>query len=337
MTSSSGEKVPVAVFGAGHLGKFHARIYAANPRAELVCVVDRDIERARTLANELGCEALTPDADVTGRVRAASVVVSTPAHADVAVPLLEKGVACLVEKPLAGNLEDADRIIAAARTGGAALTVGHVERFQPGLRRVREMQLRPRYIECHRLAPFTFRSTEVGVVHDLMIHDLDLVLDLVGSDVAEFDAVGGSILTPYEDLASVRMVFENGARANVTSSRVSLKPMRRFRMFASDSYVSLDFHTNSGLMVRKGPNFDRAKLAEFANATGEPRGDMVDEGLLGVEELELGGRERPLQAELDHFLACVQSGTEPEVRGEDGRRALALAERIVERVRSQSW
>lgn len=228
MTASS-RPLRVAVIGVGHLGKIHARIYAESPEAELVGVVDADGARAQEIGRELGCPGFSDPAQVPDDVDAVSVVVPTVHHAEVAVPLLERGVPCLVEKPLAGDLRSADSILQAAERGGATLAVGHVERFQPGLMRVRELGLKPRFLECHRLSSFSFRSMDVGVVHDLMIHDLDLVLHLVDSQVESLDASGGAILTDSEDMASVRLVFRNGVRANVTASRVSMSPMRPLR------------------------------------------------------------------------------------------------------------
>jgi predicted dehydrogenase len=332
-------RLRVAVIGVGHLGRFHARIYAEHPLCRLVAVVDPNAERARAVAAEAGCDALEDAAQLPADLDAVSVAVPTVDHARVAIPLLERGVPALIEKPLASSLEEADAILGAARRGGCQVAVGHVERFQPGLRKVREMGLRPRFIECHRLAPFSFRSLDVGVVHDLMIHDLDLVLDLVGSDVASFDAAGGAILTEREDLASVRLVFENGARANVTASRASLSPMRRFRLFSSEAYISLDFVKNYGLVVQKGPEWEagRRALREMEPAMLALQKDWITTRVLRVEELDLGGEQRPLQAELDSFLRAVKDGTAPEVTGEDGRRALALAERIAADIRAQRW
>ena len=333
------ELLRVAVVGAGHLGTYHGRILQAHPGCTLGWVVDNDPGKANKLAAELGCEALTSISDLPAELDAASVAVPTIYHADVATPLLERGVACLVEKPLAFSVAEADRMIAAAIAGGAALSVGHVERFQPGLRKVREMGLRPRFIECHRLAPFSFRSMDIGVVHDLMIHDLDLILDLMGTEVESIDAAGGKILTDAEDMASVRIVFADGGRANVTASRASLSPMRRFRMFSADCYVSLDFHKNYGLMVAKGPGWEAGK-ADLKNLSPEElaqRTDFVEKEMLEVIELPLEGEERPLQAEIDSFLTAVRDGTTPEVTGEDGRRALELADRIVAQLASQTW
>jgi predicted dehydrogenase len=329
----------VAVVGAGHLGRIHARILAHSPRAELVGVVDTDEARAGEVAAGLGCRALGGIADLPRDVEAAVVAVPTSAHEAVAVPLLRRGIACLVEKPIAPDLAAADRILAAAEEGGALLAVGHVERFEPGVRKLVELGVEPRFIECHRLSTFRFRGLDVGVVHDLMIHDLDLVLHFVRSEVEDLDASGGSILTDSVDLASVHLVFRNGARANVTASRVSLTPMRRFRMFSSSSYVSLDFTKNYALVVRKGPGWEkgREELRSMDPSELARRENFVNGELLDVSELELEGLEQPLQAELDSFLRCVESGAEPEVTGLDGRRALALAERITAAIRAQSW
>lgn len=329
----------VAVVGVGHLGRIHARILARHPLAELVCVVDSDESRARELATELHCRALGGIEDVPRDLDAAIVAVPTSFHEAVAVPLLERRIACLVEKPLAPDLAAADRILRAAEKSGALLAAGHVERFEPGVRKVAELGVQPRFIECHRLSTFRFRSLDVGVVHDLMIHDLDLVLHFTGSDVESFDASGGTILTDSLDLASVHLVFRNGARANVTASRVSLTPMRRFRLFSGSSYVSLDFTKNYGLVVRKGPGWEkgREELRTKDPAELARRENFVTGELLDVSELSLEGLEQPLQAELDSFLRCVASGAEPEVSGLDGRRALELAEKITAAIRAQSW
>jgi predicted dehydrogenase len=335
----SAGKTRVAVVGVGHLGRIHARILAHHPRAELVCVVDPDESRVGAVAAELGCRALGGIEDLPHDVAAAVVAVPTTFHEAVAVPLLARGVACLVEKPLAPELGAADRILAAASAGRALLAVGHVERFEPGVRKVAEWGVKPRFIECHRLSTFKPRSLDVGVVHDLMIHDLDLVLHFVASEVESLDASGGAILTDSIDLASVHLVFANGARANVTASRVSLTPMRRFRLFSSSSYVSLDFTKNYGLVVKKGPGWERGRddLRRLDPSELAKRGDFLAGDLLEVSELSLEGLEQPLQAELDSFLRSVETGTEPEVSGQDGRRALALVERITAAIQAQVW
>ncbi|MFT7667891.1 MAG: putative dehydrogenase [Planctomycetota bacterium] len=335
----SDRKLKVAVVGVGHLGKIHAMIYHEDPNAELVAVIDDDGDNAEKVAAMYGCLALSDPSEIPDGVEAVSVVVPTIHHAAVAAPLLERGLPCLVEKPLAGNLEDADTILAAAKKGGALLSVGHVERFQPGVRIVREMNMEPRFIEVHRLAPFSFRAMDVGVVHDLMIHDLDLILHFVDSEIESIDCAGGAILTDCEDVASVRLVFANGCRANLSASRASLEPMRRFRMFSSKGYVSLDFQKNYGLHVAKGEEWESGRVAL---RSADPlalalQKDWITEKVLSVTELTLEGEQRPLQAELAHFLDCVRTGSKPDVSGEDGRKALALAERISAAIKEQSW
>ncbi len=328
-----------AVVGVGHLGRVHAKILSENPLSELVCVVDLDEGRARSVGAEFGCRAVGDANDLPEDLDAATIVVPTSAHARVAVPLLERGVPCLVEKPLASSLAEADRLLAAAEKGGVCLAVGHVERFQPGVKKLRQLGMEPRFIECHRLSQFSFRALDVGVVHDLMIHDLDLVLDFVPSEVERLDAVGGVVFTNSVDLASVRIVFRNGVRANVTASRVSLAPMRRFRMFSSQGYVSLDFTANAGTLVRKGSAFDQGirDLRALPLSDRVPQAGFPGGGLLDVVQLELADGERPLQAELDSFLRSVSEGRAPEVTGLDGRRALELADRIVAEIRAQAW
>jgi predicted dehydrogenase len=329
----------VAVVGVGHLGRIHAKIYHEDPNADLIAVVDADGDRAAEVAAEFDCQALSDATELPAEVEAVSVVVPTVHHATTAVPLLERGLPCLVEKPLAANLEDADAILAAAERGGALLSVGHVERFQPGVRKVHAMAMEPRFIEVHRLAPFSFRAMDVGVVHDLMIHDLDLILHFVDSEIESIDCAGGAILTGCEDVASVRLVFANGARANLSASRASLEPMRRFRMFSSQGYVSLDFQKNYGIHIAKGEEWESGREAL---RTADPvmlamQKDWIVEKVLSVTELPLEGEQRPLQAELTHFQECVRTGAAPEVSGLDGRRALELAERITAAIEELTW
>jgi predicted dehydrogenase len=335
----SARPLRAAVIGVGHLGRIHAKIYHKNPGSELAFVCDIDERRARSVAVEFDSQALGGVTDLPDDIDVVSIVVPTTEHAAIAEPLLERGVACLVEKPMAVDLEEADRILAAAERGGAKLAVGHVERFQPGVRKVHELGMRPRFIECHRLAQFSFRSTDVSVVHDLMIHDLDLVLDLMGCDPVEVDAVGGKILTESEDIASVRLIFEDGGRANVSASRVSLKPMRRFRLFSNTGYVSLDFQENQGLLVQRGPGWEKFfETAQDRDPSEQAsQASLLMAGVFQSLPLELGGEERPLQAELDSFLANVREDTTPEVTGRDGRRALELAERITEQIQRAGW
>jgi predicted dehydrogenase len=323
----------VAVLGVGHLGRHHARILGELPEAELVAVVDPDEARGRELADLNRCRWQPTAEGLADEVEAAVVAVPTTLHLKVAGPLLAAGVACLVEKPLAPDPATCRALVEAARDGGALLGTGHVERFNPAVRRAMELGIRPRFIEAHRLAPYTFRSADVGVVLDLMIHDIDLALAWTGSEVVEVDAVGGASLSPAEDICSARLRFADGAVANLTASRLSLKAMRRFRIFGPDCYLSVDSQDRQALLVRKAAGFSTEAVAEAAASTDPVAGFK---GLLDVEELTIGADE-PLRAELQAFLAGVRGDAPLPVSGEDGMRAVEVAFRIMEALEASSW
>jgi len=315
-----------AVYGVGHLGRHHARILAGLPGARLVAVVDPDAGRGQDAARRHGCPWHRDGAALDGALDLAVVAVPTSLHAQVAAPLLRAGVSCLVEKPLAPTPEECRALIAAAAAGGSILAVGHVERFNPALRRAMELGIRPRFIEAHRMSPYPFRATDVGVVLDLMIHDLDLALSWTGSEIVSVDAVGGSTLSTTEDIASVRLRFADGAAANLTASRLSLKPLRRFRVFGPDSYVSADSRNRYALLVRKAPGFSPEAVAAAA-AAEDP--EAAFRGLLQIEELQLDDDE-PLRAELEDFVAAVRDRRAPRVPGADGLRAVEAAHRVLQ-------
>jgi len=231
----------VAVFGVGYLGRFHAQKYSAMEDVDLVGVVDSDGDRAREVARELGTRSYTSMDPIMDLIDAASVAVPTPSHASVAAPLLGRGIAVLVEKPLASTIEDARRIIEAAESSGAALQVGHLERFNPALVSLKDSISEPMFIEAHRISPFRARGTDVDVILDIMIHDLDIILELVGSPVESIEAVGVNVLTDTVDIANARLRFKSGCIANITSSRISADVMRKIRIFQKNAYISLDF------------------------------------------------------------------------------------------------
>ncbi len=304
-----GELLRAAVIGAGHLGTFHARKYAAEPGCQLVAVADVDLSRAQALALELRCRAVADFRELIPEIDCASVAVPTLHHGAVAGVLLDAGIDCLVEKPLARDTAEARMLVERARAGGALLQVGHLERFNPALTRLARTLTEPRFIECHRLAPFTPRGSDVDVVRDLMIHDLDLISLLVGREVERIDAVGVAILTPRFDLANARLRFAGGGVANVTASRVSAKRERKLRIFQSDAYLAFDLAAAHVRVARK-----------VGGGTGEP--------VIEWEEHDLAGGDA-LAAEIRAFLASVRTRTRPAVPGEDGVRALELCERIL--------
>jgi predicted dehydrogenase len=315
-----------AVFGVGHLGRHHARILADLPGVKLSAVVDPNAERGQAAGQRHGCAWHADATRLTGCFDLAVIAVPTTLHAEVAAPLLRQGVACLVEKPMAPTPDQCQLLIEAAAAGGATLAVGHVERFNPAVRRAMELGIRPRFIEAHRLSPYPFRATDVGVVLDLMIHDLDLALSWTGSAISSVDAVGGSTLSTTEDIVSVRLRFADGSAANLTASRLSLKPMRRFRVFGPDSYVSVDSSNRYALLVRKSPGFSPAAV-EAAATAADPAAAF--RSLLQIEELQLD-EDEPLRAELEDFVAAVTSGRSPRVTGADGLRAVEAAHRVLE-------
>ena len=297
-----------AVVGVGYFGVFHAEKYAALPGVQLAAVVDADRPRAEALAARLGTRGYASVAEMPGDVDVASVAVPTAEHAHVAGALIDRGIHVLVEKPMVRTLEEADALIAAARSRNVVLQAGHLERFNGALAAVRDRIGAPMFIESHRLAPFKPRSTDVDTVLDVMIHDLDLVLDLVPSTVVEIRASGIPVLTDHVDIAHARLAFANGCVANVTASRVSLKSMRKTRLFARDRYVSIDFQSGEVTIAAKraGPGAAPGLPPIALEAFVAPPGD-------------------PLLEEVRAFVAAVRRRGAVPVDGEAGRRALALA------------
>lgn len=325
----------VGVVGVGHLGKEHARVYAGLEDVELVGVVDSDPAAARAVARKFKTEwSETPDL-LLDRAQAVSIVVPTLHHHTVALPFLQRGISLLVEKPLTYRVEHARDLVAAAAKSGARLQVGHIERFNPGFKAIAGYGLKPVFIECHRLSPFRFRSADVGVVFDLMIHDLDIIHCLVQSEVKRVEAVGVPVISRHEDIANARITFDSGCVANVTASRISLKNMRRIRFFAPDCYVSIDTLEKTATVYRKKPGFEEAarKLRHASHTRillemgRVAYGDLVD-----IQTLHLG-EEEPLRAELASFVRSVRENRPPEVPGEDGVRAVAVAEAVVAEIR----
>lgn len=298
-----------AVVGVGHLGRFHAEKYARIAEAELVAVVDVDEARAREIAGKHGCEALTEHRALAGRVDAASVSVPTVAHHEVARDLLAEGIDVLVEKPITRTLAEADDLVRLAADRGAILQVGHVERFNQALVALGSRIHSPRFIESHRLSAFTGRATDVDVVLDLMIHDLDIIATLVQSDLATVEAVGVPILSEQADIANARVKFANGCIANITASRVSMNPVRKIRLFQPDAYISIDFQSNRIQIFRLDRSGPQPEIA----------GEEID--------IEKGDA---LEAEIRAFVDCVRTRERPLVSGVEGRTALAMAERVRE-------
>ncbi len=327
----------VGVVGVGHLGKHHARIYASMPGVALAGVVDTVTERALEIAKAHGTTAYTDHSALFGKVDAVSVAVPTIAHFDVARQFLERKIPVLVEKPLAKTIEEGDELVRVARRTGTPLAVGHVERFNPAVMAAAKMIDRPRFIEVHRLSPFRFRSTDIDVVMDLMIHDIDIILHFVKSDLKRLDAVGVSLLFGPEDIANARFEFENGCVANVTASRVSDKQMRKIRMFSPDRYVAIDTLEKTARLYRTTPQLAQS-LSKLPKDRDLSLMDLasIPKEFYSIEEVKLPDEE-PLVNELMSFVDCVKAGRDPEVPGEHGVRAMKTAERILREIRDHVW
>jgi predicted dehydrogenase len=302
------------VIGVGQLGSRHARLYSEIPEARLTGVADIDSDRARSIGDSSGCRAVTDFHELLPDIDAASVAVPTSAHHEVTMRLLERGVHVLVEKPIAGSLDEAREMVECAERRGLVLAVGHTERHNPAVEALLDQKKDPRFVEVHRLGSFSPRSLDIDVVLDLMIHDLDVVSALVGRDVVSLEAVGVPVLTPRVDIANARIRFEGGCVANLTASRVSSEKVRKLRVFERDRYVSLDYQSQEALRYQVVP--------------GEgPRPGIAR------EELPVT-REEPLKRELQDFLRAVSRGGAARVTGEDGLRALDLALRVVRSMHS---
>jgi predicted dehydrogenase len=319
------------------MGRFHVMKYAEMPEVRLVAVIDKDLERAAALAEPHGAQAAAAWSPDLGDIAAASIAVPTVHHLAVAGPLIEAGIGVLIEKPLAESVADAEAIAELARRHQVVVQVGHTERFNPAVRAVERLDVHPKFVETHRISPFSFRSADVGVVFDLMIHDIDILLHLVKDEVVAVDAVGVNVLGPYEDIANARIRFRNGAVANLTVSRLALKTERKLRVFSEQAYVSLDYQKKVGVAVKRDKNLDILKLAREKNFDDLSQMAGMDFGkMVQVEPLSIDDRDA-LKTELETFIECVRTRQQPPVSADDGAAAVRLATQVVESLSTHSW
>jgi predicted dehydrogenase len=306
----------IAVIGVGHLGQHHARLLAGLEGVELAGVVDIDAARAQEIAAKYGARTFADPRDLIAHADAVTIATPTVTHADIAMPFVEAGIAVLVEKPLAAGMAEADRLLDAAARSGAIVATGHTERFNPAVATALPLVTRPRFVEIHRLGTFPERSLDIDVIFDLMIHDLDLLLTVAGSDIASIDAVGVNVLTPRVDIANARIRFASGCVANVTASRISRDRVRKARFFSHDAYVSVDY---------------AAQEVEVYRLINQNGGRPVIRG--GPVEV---ASDEPLRRELADFAEAVRSKRPAGVTGHDGRAALALATQVADLIAQQS-
>ncbi|HEY1793123.1 MAG TPA: Gfo/Idh/MocA family oxidoreductase [Opitutaceae bacterium] len=319
-------KIRCGVAGVGSLGQHHARIYASAPGAELAGIYDTSATRAAEISAKLGCRAFASLDELGSACDAVSVVVPTDRHEEVALGLLARGCHLLIEKPLCASLKEAERVLEAAQAGNRLVQVGHVEHFNPVMAFLEKEASRPQYITAERLGTYQTRGTEVGVVLDLMIHDIGIVLALVKSPIAKIDSVGISVLSPTEDIANARIEFENGCVANLSASRMSLKKAREIRIFQDNAYLSLDFMNQKGHLVRKSDIIAYGLKMKVGLVKA---GDMSS---VPVREIPIEKGE-PLALELAHFIESVARSRQPKVGASLGKSALEVAIQITEQIR----
>jgi len=328
----------LAVVGVGHLGKEHARILSALPDVELVGVADAQAPQAAQVAQRCQTQAYTDHRLLLDKVDAAVIVVPTLHHHAVAMDFLRQGIPVLVEKPMTTTLEQAEELLDLAQSQGVVFQVGHIERFNPAFVELQRRPLRPKYISCERLSGFSGRSTDVGVVLDLMIHDLDLILNLVRSPVRSVDALGVAVLGGHEDLAQARVTFASGCVAQLTASRVNQGPVRRMQVWGSEGFAGVDFARRHLTLTQPASHLRQGWLDSRRldpGTTASLKNELFGRHLQ-VQEMEMPGVDQ-LTCELQDFVHCVRTGARPQVDGQAGRDAMALAEAVLDSLRRHRW
>ena len=319
------------------MGRLHTRVYGQMPQVKLIGVYDANPEAAQAAAEQYSTRPFTDLNELLSQVQAVTIATPTITHLDLARACLTHKVPCLIEKPLAKNSAEGRQIVELSRANQTLVQVGHIERFNPAVRAMSRLGIKPRFIEVNRISPLTFRSIDVGVVLDMMIHDIDIVLSLAESKVTRVDAIGVSIIGDVEDVCNARLEFENGCVANLTASRVALKTERKLRVFSPDAYVSLDYQKKYGIVAQRSGNLEAIRSAVTKIRSGEIE-DLTGlnyQDLVNIEELAIDDVE-PLRAEQEAFVSAVIGGTASAISAEDGLAAVEVAERIVGAIKPQS-
>lgn len=332
-------KIRTAVVGAGKMGAIHAKVYSSLPQSDLVAVVDTDIDKARKLSRKYKCSAFANCSGLLDKVKAVTIATPTASHYELAKLFIENGVAVMIEKPLAADVNQAREIVELAKNRGVVAAVGHSERCNPVVQAMKRLKIEPRFIEATRISPYPFRSTDVGVVLDVMIHDIDIILSLAGSKIAKVDAVGVSVIDEKEDICNARIVFENGCIANITASRLALKTERKVRVFSRQAYLSLNFFEKTGTIIKA--DTDNIKLINKIRQLKQGgKFDLLKTDwtkLVHYEKLQIDDNE-PLRLEQEVFLRAVANkASKPEVSAEEGLAAMECAEKILASVKKHKW
>ena len=331
-------KLRTAIVGAGKMGKIHAKVYSKLDQAELVAVCDNDIDRAEDLADVYDCDAVSDPSELIGKVDAVTISAPTIAHHEVATMFLKNKIPVLIEKPLASTVAQGKEIVEIARANDTIVAVGHSERCNPVVQAMKRLHIEPMFIEANRVSPYPFRSMDIGVVLDVMIHDIDIILSLANSPVKKVDAAGVNVIADEEDVCNARIFFENGCIANVTASRLALKTERKVRLFSRQAYLSLDFFKKEGIVIKADKNIDLVKwIREHQEAQDFDFTTVNWPDLLHIEQLQIEDAE-PLNVEQQSFLnAIIDKDKRPEVTGAEGLAALECAEMILASIKQHQW
>jgi predicted dehydrogenase len=331
-------KIRAAVVGAGKMGAIHAKVYDQLPQCDLVAIVDIDVERAQRLADQYNCSASTDCSEILDKVDAVTIATPTVTHFKLAKIFIKKQIAVLIEKPLAANVREGRKIVALAKKNGSVVAVGHSERCNPVAQAIKRLDIQPKFIEANRISPYPFRSTDVGVVLDVMIHDIDIILSLAASKIKRVDAVGVNVVENREDICNARIVFENGCIANITASRLALKTERKVRVFTRQAYLSVDYLKKSGIIIKADPNINVLKWIQGHKEAGDFDLTKVNwPDLLHIEQLDIDDKE-PIRLEQEAFLQAVTDRKHtPEVSAQEGLAALECAQKILDSVKKHKW
>jgi len=320
------------------MGAIHAKVYNQLPQSDLVAIVDIDAEKAQRLADQYQCLATTDCEEIMDKVDAVTIATPTVTHMKLAKIFIKKKIAVLIEKPLAANVREGRKIVALAKKNSSVVAVGHSERCNPVAQAIKRLNIKPKFIEANRISPYPFRSTDVGVVLDVMIHDIDIILSLAASKINKVDAVGVNVVEDREDICNARIVFDNGCIANITASRLALKTERKVRVFSQQAYLSVDYLRKSGIIIKADPNINVLKWIKDHKETGGFDLTSVNwPDLLHIEQLDIDDKE-PIRLEQEAFLqAITDRARTPEVSAQEGLAALECAQKILTSVRKHKW
>ena len=325
------DEIRTAVVGAGKMGAIHSKVYDQLPGCRLVAIVDPVFEKAERLARQYGCQAYSNCEDILDKVDAVTIAAPTIYHLELAKLFIKNKIAVMIEKPLAASAKEGKKIVSLARKHDCVVAVGHSERCNPVVQAMKRLDIEPKFIEATRVSPYPFRSTDVGVVLDVMIHDIDIILSFAGGKIKKVDAVGVSVIDEKEDICNARIYFNNGCIANITASRLALTTERRVRVFSRQAYLSVDFLKKTGIIIKADPNINVVDwIKEHQGSDGLNPLTVNWRDLLHIEQLSIDDKE-PLRLEQEAFLAsCRDHNVKPEVSAEEGLAALKCAEKILE-------